>query len=491
MEATLVFPHQLFYPNPSLSKRRKTFLIEDPLFFSDSRYPAVFHKQKILLHLLSMRSFREKLNAFGYDTSIVDKNSLPSPKYYDSFLKDNSISSVHYLELHDFILSKRLISSINRLSINKYIYDSPGFINGKDEINKYFTNKKKYFFTSFYQEQRKKLNILLDKDSKPLGGKWTFDKENRKKLPKKIQVPKVHNNNYENNSLESTKNEVYNNYPDNYGKLELFNYPINHDQAKQSFKNFLQYRFSNFGTYEDAISTDHRFIFHSIISPSLNIGLITPREIIGMTLDFIEESNIPLNSTEGFLRQIIGWREFTRGIYESNGSFQRKRNFWNFEKKIPPSFYDGSTGIKPVDDTIKNIINYAYCHHIERLMVIGNIMCLLRYDPDEVYRWFMELFIDAYDWVMVPNIYGMSLHSDGGLMTTKPYISGSNYILKMSNYKKDNWCGIWDALYWDFIDKERDFFKKNPRMSMMVNLYDKKNTDIKKKYQYILNNLQV
>tara|TARA_B000000565_G_scaffold230693_1_gene189119 strand:- start:451 stop:825 length:375 start_codon:yes stop_codon:yes gene_type:complete len=124
-------------------------------------------------------------------------------------------------------------------------------------------------------------------------------------------------------------------------------------------------------------------------------------------------------------------------------------------------------------------------------MVIGNIMCLLRYDPDEVYRWFMELFIDAYDWVMVPNIYGMSLHSDGGLMTTKPYISGSNYILKMSNYKKDNWCEIWDALYWDFIDKERDFFKKNPRMSMMVNLYDKKNTDVKKKYQQILNNLQV
>ena len=210
-----------------------------------------------------------------------------------------------------------------------------------------------------------------------------------------------------------------------------------------------------------------------------------------MTLDFIEESNIPLNSTEGFLRQIIGWREFTRGIYESNGSFQRTRNFWNFEKKIPSSFYDGSTGIKPVDDTIKNIINYAYCHHIERLMVIGNIMCLLRYDPDEVYRWFMELFIDAYDWVMVPNIYGMSLHSDGGLMTTKPYISGSNYILKMSNYKKDSWCEIWDALYWDFIDKERVFFKKNPRMSMMVNLYDKKNTDVKKKYQHILNNLEV
>ncbi len=148
-------------------------------------------------------------------------------------MKENSISTVHYLELHDFILSKRLISSLNRLSINKYIYDTPGFLNGKDEINKYFTNKKKYFFTSFYQEQRKKLNILLDKDSKPLGGKWTFDKENRKKLPKKVQVPKVHNNNYENNLLESTKNKVYNNYPDNYGNLELFNYPINHDQAKQ------------------------------------------------------------------------------------------------------------------------------------------------------------------------------------------------------------------------------------------------------------------
>ena len=157
MEATLVFPHQLFYPNPSLSKRRKTFLIEDPLFLSDSRYPAVFHKQKILLHFLSMRSFREKLNAFGYDALIIEKNSLPSPKYYDSFLKDNSISSVHYLELHDFILSKRLISSLNRLNINKYIYDTPGFINGKDEINKYFTNKKKIFLYIVLSRTKKKV----------------------------------------------------------------------------------------------------------------------------------------------------------------------------------------------------------------------------------------------------------------------------------------------------------------------------------------------
>ena len=173
------------------------------------------------------------------------------------------------------------------------------------------------------------------------------------------------------------------------------------------------------------------------------------------------------------MRQIIGWREFIRGVYIAVGNKERTRNFWNFNRKIPNSFYNGDTGIEPIDDTIKKINKSGYANHIERLMIIGNFMLLCEFEPNEVYKWFMEMFIDSYDWVMVPNVYGMSQFSDSGMMSTKPYISSSNYILKMSNYKKGDWCKIWDSLFWNFMDKQRDFFIKNPRMRMLVSSFDR------------------
>jgi deoxyribodipyrimidine photolyase-related protein len=162
-----------------------------------------------------------------------------------------------------------------------------------------------------------------------------------------------------------------------------------------------------------------------------------------------------------------------RGVYISKGSYERTKNFWGFKRKIPKSFYDGTTGIPPIDDTIKKVLKTGYCHHIERLMVLGNFMLLCEFDPDEVYQWFMELFIDAYDWVMVPNIYGMSQFADGGLMATKPYISGSNYLMKMSDYKKGEWQEVWDGLFWRFMHVHSDFFLSNPRLSMLVKMFDK------------------
>ncbi len=209
------------------------------------------------------------------------------------------------------------------------------------------------------------------------------------------------------------------------------------------------------------------------MSPYLNLGLITPELIIEKILNFHKKNKIKINSLEGYLRQVIGWREFIRGIYESRGSDERTTNFWNFKKKIPASFYDGTTGILPIDQTIKKVLKTGYCNHIERLMVLGNFMMLCEFDPDEVYRWFMELFVDSYDWVMVTNIYGMSQFSDGGLMATKPYISGSNYIMKMSNYKKGDWQATWDGLFWRFMDTHRDFFLSNPRLGMLVRMFDK------------------
>ena len=168
---------------------------------------------------------------------------------------------------------------------------------------------------------------------------------------------------------------------------------------------------------------------------------------------------------------------------EPHGSRQRTSNFWKFDRDIPASLYDGSTGIEPVDHVIRQVLRTGYCHHIERLMILGNFMLLCDIQPDAVYRWFMELFIDAYDWVMVPNIYGMSQYADGGLMTTKPYISGSSYVLKMSNFKKGPWCAIWDALYWRFVDLHSDFFACNPRMAVMVKMKNKLGNKMKEHHQ--------
>ena len=228
---------------------------------------------------------------------------------------------------------------------------------------------------------------------------------------------------------------------------------------------------SDFGTYEDAIVQNEFFLNHSVLSPLLNCGLITPEQIINKVLLFRDK--YPLNSIEGFIRQIIGWREFIRGIYNVKGSVERTTNFFRFNRKIPSSFYDGTTGILPVDITIKKVQKTAYNHHIERLMVIGNFMMLCEFDPDEVYRWFMEHYVDAYDWVMVPNVYGMSQFADGGLMSSKPYISSSNYLKKMSDFPDGDWRQIWDGLYWRFIDLNRELFNKNIRMKFMVNMLDK------------------
>jgi deoxyribodipyrimidine photolyase-related protein len=198
----------------------------------------------------------------------------------------------------------------------------------------------------------------------------------------------------------------------------------------------------------------------------LNLGLLTPREVVNRAL---KRKNIPLPSLEGFIRQIIGWREFMRGAYNTA---PLRSNFFGHKRKLTRGWYDGTTGLLPLDIVIRRIQQYAYAHHIERLMIVSNIMLLCEIHPDEVYRWFMELFVDSSDWVMVPNVYGMGQLADGGSFATKPYISGSSYILRMSDYPRGDWCDVVDGLYWRFIDKHRRFFLKHPRMSVMVRALD-------------------
>jgi deoxyribodipyrimidine photolyase-related protein len=248
--------------------------------------------------------------------------------------------------------------------------------------------------------------------------------------------------------------------------------PLTRKAAIENLDYFLKIKFRDFGTYEDAILKEDTFLFHSGISNSLNIGLITPSDVIEKALNFAKTENIPINSLEGFIRQIIGWREFIRGIYQNHSVKQINGNYFNFSRELQSSWYIGTTGIEPLDDAINFSDKFGYTHHINRLMVIANIMTLCEVHPRAVYRWFMEMYVDASEWVMVPNVFGMGTFADGGIFSTKPYICGSNYILKMSNYKKGDWCNVVDGLYWLFIDRNMNKLKNNPRLTFM-----KKNLD--------------
>ena len=393
-------------------------------------------------------------------------------------LGSQGVTEIHFINPTDYLLERRLRVMAKKYKIKLVEYENELFINTKEDLESFFKPTKKSFFqTTFYKQQRKKRGILIEGKDQPIGGKWSFDADNRKKYPKGKTPPAI---TYPKKDKYWQEAVVYveKHFSDNLGTLNTEPlYPYTRTATEGWLQQFFEFRFHQFGDYEDAIVVNESILHHSVLTPMLNVGLITPIEVVDRALTYAEENRVPINSLEGFVRQIIGWREFIRGMYEVKGTESRIRNFWGFERKIPKSFYEGTTGIVPVDETIKMVLKTGYCHHIERLMVLGNFMLLCEFHPDEVYRWFMELFVDAYDWVMVPNVYGMSQFADGGFFATKPYISGSNYIMKMSNYKKGDWQSIWDGLFWRFMDNNRDFFLKNPRLGMLVRTYDKMNPE--------------
>ena len=491
MEYTLIYPNQLFPNHPSLTRNRRSILIEEPLFFGDNKYPVNYHKKKLALHHISMRRYLSEKLQNGYEIEIVNYSDLKVKSHTEWIIKKFDIKTMHIVEVNDFELRRRIESASKNLNVTIKWYENPGFMLTQSDVINDFRGKKRHFMANFYKKQRKRFDILMDSNDNPVGGKWSYDADNRKKLPRGIHIPGTLKNEYSKEEMDRSSAFILKYFSSNPGEIDDFNYPLDHDQAVKSLGSFLTDKFELFGPYEDAISQIDSTLFHSVLTPYLNIGLITPTEVVNTIIDYAEDHDIPINSYEGLIRQIIGWREFIRGIYAEDGVKQRTKNFWKFDKSMPPSFYDGTTGITPIDVTIKKLLKNAYLHHIERLMVMGNFLFLLKINPNHIYRWFMELHIDAYDWVMVPNVYGMSQFSDGGLMSTKPYISGSNYILKMSDYKKGNWCNIWDALYWNFINDNRDFFRKNPRTSMMINMYDKKSEEVKTNYIKIEKDLQL
>lgn len=479
MNTFVIFGNQLF--DPKFLKKHKctdVFMSEDYDLCSYVKH----HKLKLYLFLTSMREYRDELLKEGINVHYHELDSKkPSESYMDTlnnFIQNKELKKINIFEIEDKPVEKK-IYSLKKSGFEIIEHPTPMFLISREEFEKFHEGKKVFRMASFYKFGRKKFNILLENDDDPMGGKWSFDEDNRKKIRKGTELP-VLSKSVKSKYHNQISDLIQSNFNDHPGELTNIWFPVTRKEAKKALNIFLEERIKNFGVYEDAMVENENFLFHSTLSSSLNIGLLTPKEVINSAIKVFKRQKAPINSIEGFIRQIIGWREFIRGIYQVKGDFQRKSNFWRHKNKLTGSWYEGSTGIVPLDDCINTIQRDGYHHHIPRLMVISNLMNMCEVDPNEIYKWFMEMFIDSSDWVMIPNVYGMATYADGGLMSTKPYTCGSNYFLKMSNYKRGVWCDAVDGLYWRFTEKHRDFYEKNARMSFLTRTLDRMDADRKK-----------
>lgn len=468
-DAVAIYPHQLFEEHPALKPGRTVYLVEDPLLLAE--FPA--HRQKLLLIRLSLDAYAQRLESAGHE--VIRLQPRDSAEAIAAIAADG-VRCLHLAETTDDWLERRLTEAASRNGVRLLRHPSRLFLLPREEACDRYRRSGRHM-ARFYRSLREDLGILLEKDGRPLGGRWSFDEDNRKPLPRGLALPPDPRE-IEAPEVEAARAWLESLDANLYGEARAW-LPWTHEGAQTWLGSFLDARLKGFGTYEDAITTRSVRLFHSTLSPLMNIGLLTPDQVVDAVLEAGARNNVPINDVEGFVRQVIGWREFIRAAYEVDGREMRRSNFWGNDRALPEGMWTSETGIPPVDQAIRSAVSWGYAHHIERLMVLGNWLLLNRVHPDEVYRWFMALFVDAWDWVMVPNVYGMSEFADGGRFATKPYISGANYIRKMSDHPGGAWEAEWTALYWAFIEDHRNIFEKNPRMSMIPRMLDRMKPDLR------------
>ncbi|MFN3168083.1 MAG: cryptochrome/photolyase family protein [Phycisphaeraceae bacterium] len=452
------------------------------------------HKLKLVLFLAAMRSYADDLRDAGFDVHYARLDDQPkgskAPSYEhklgDYLDANNTIDQLVHFEIEDKFFEHRVKTFAGKRGLSLDERPSPMFLTSRQQFAEYLDDATsgggKPLMANFYKSQRRRLEILIHENGKPRGEKWSYDDENRKKLPKNVEVPETK---YASptDHVKDVVELVNDRFADHPGTIEHLNqvwFPTTRSQALAWLRHFLADRFRQFGDYEDALSGRGDWLWHSVLSPVMNLGLVTPEQIIDRALKHAEEHDIPINSLEGFVRQIIGWREFIRGIYQHYSEQQDERNAFDNQRSMNEKWYTGQTGMPPLDDAINKALRLGWTHHIERLMVLSNFMNLCEIQPNQAHDWFMRMFVDSSDWVMGPNVYGMGLCSDGGVFSTKPYVCGSNYLKKMSDqYGQGAWCEVADGLYWRFIDKHRAFFDANARMSVMTKNLNKMDAERK------------
>jgi deoxyribodipyrimidine photolyase-related protein len=437
------------------------------------------HKAKIALFLSAMRHFAQSLRARKYPITYIEGSPLAIVDALKEKLQQANISHLICVEPGEWRLKQQIEALARELSITLEMREDEHFFCSHQEFIAWTAGKKELRLEYFYRLMRKTHNILVDADGNPEGGQWNFDQDNRKPYPKKgpglIDEPVL----FEPDAItQEVITFVKQTYPMHPGSLEAFCWPVNREQAVEALNYFVEYRLRNFGVYQDAMWTDTPYGWHSILSSSLNLKLLNPREVIAAVLIAWKKYSLDLSTVEGFIRQILGWREFVRGMYYLDMPGMAQDNYYGHQRALPKWYWDGKTNMACMKDAIGQTLEYGYAHHIQRLMVTGNFALLAEILPSAVCDWYLAIYVDAIEWVELPNTAGMALFANGGRFTSKPYIASGAYIKRMSNYcdscqyKPDirygeTACPI-TTLYWNFLIKHRTQFESSPRTRLMT-----------------------
>jgi deoxyribodipyrimidine photolyase-related protein len=437
------------------------------------------HKARIALFLSAMRHFAEYLKSLDITLTYIQHSPKTIADELRKKIKAGKFTHLVCVEPGEWRLKKAIEDLAAELKIIVEIRQDTHFYCSHEEFKEWVANKKELRLEYFYRLMRKTHGVLIDQDGKPEGGQWNFDRDNRKPFPKKgpglIPSPEL----FEPDAItKAVLIEVEQRYPDHPGSLEHFQWPVTRKQALQALEGFVEHRLATFGIYEDAMWTGTPFGWHSLLSSSLNLKLLNPREVVDAVLFAWKKYDLEMATVEGFIRQILGWREFIRGMYYLDMPQMALDNFYEHQNSLPAWYWTGKTGMKCMQETIGQTLEYGYAHHIQRLMVTGNFGLLAEILPKDVCDWYLAVYVDAVEWVELPNVAGMALFTSGGRFTSKPYIASGAYIKRMSNYcgscqyKSDvrfgeDACPITN-LYWNFLINHRAQFEASPRTRLMT-----------------------
>lgn len=462
------------------------------------------HIQKVIGFFAAMRQFAEALKDQGHQVQYLkindERNTQNLTKNISELIKEHQIKAFEYIFPDEYRLDNQLNDYCKSLSIETNAFSGEHFYIKRNDLATFFKGKKQYLMENFYRDMRKRHDILMVADQ-PEGGKWNYDKSNRNKWKGDVEIPNYKL--FKNDVSEVAKDIEIANIK-TIGKFETktFSYPINRGQAIKQLKYFCEELLIHFGDYQDAMHTNEDYLFHSRLSFAMNIKLISPKDIVKTVMNYYRkhDDTIDISQVEGFIRQIIGWREYMRGMYWAFMPKYKTENELDNQNKLADFFWTGNTKMNCLKHAIINSLDNSYAHHIQRLMITGNYALLTQTNPDEVDNWYLGIYVDAVEWVQLPNTRGMSQFADGGKIATKPYVSSGSYINKMSNYcsnchynknkkTEDDACPF-NSLYWNFLDEKRSELGNNFRMGMMYSLLDKMDKqdlqNIKQKAQHII-----
>lgn len=479
---------------PTLSSLRDTDKENDIIFMCEVWEEATYvkhHKKKIAFIFSAMRHFAQELKDAGYQVRYIKLNDAQNQGSFkaelQAIIKSESISKIIATFPGEYRVLEDMKSWQKEFNIPVEIREDDRFLCSLKNFKNWAQNRKSLTMEYFYREIRKTYSVLMDNEQ-PLGGQWNYDSENRKPPKKGLSIPPPCTTKTD-EITQDVINLVRERFSDHFGDVEPFHFAVTRKDALAVLDHFIQKRIYNFGDYQDAMIEGEPWMYHSHISFYLNIGLLLPLECIEAAEQAYQQGKAPLNAVEGFIRQIIGWREYVRGLYWLKMPEYKKLNYFNAQRKLPDFYWTAKTDMNCLKQCIRETKENAYAHHIQRLMVLGNFALIAGINPKYVNEWFMIVYADAYEWVELPNVSGMILFADGGYLATKPYAAGGSYINKMSNYCKNckysvtekngsNACPF-NYLYWDFLARNKDKLSSNHRMGMMYRTYERMSDDKK------------